>query len=189
MSTQRPTNTQAVTGTMTDGNACKYSCSCAAGSRKIDHVAHDAVPEDTFRILVATDNHIGYMERDAIRGQDSIDTFREILQLAVKNDVSLRRDDKNTTPRCFSCAACSADLSVQVDFVLLAGDLFHENRPSRDTLYQVMALLREYCMNDRPVQIELLSDPDEGKATGYSYVISSIRRTSVTQTLALVSRQ
>jgi double-strand break repair protein MRE11 len=55
--------------------------------------------------------------------------------------------------------------------VLLAGDLFHENRPSRETLYQVMAILREYCMNDRPVQIELLSDPEEGKAAGFSYVI------------------
>lgn len=32
-----------------------------------------------------------------------------------------------------------------------------------------MALLREYCLNDKPVQIELLSDPDEGKASGYSY--------------------
>ena len=53
--------------------------------------------------------------------------------------------------------------------MLLGGDLFHENRPSRDTLYQVSALLREYCMNDRPIQIELLSDPDEGKAPGYSY--------------------
>ena len=47
------------------------------------------VPEDTFRILVATDNHIGYNERDPVRGQDSINTFREILQLAVKNDVSV----------------------------------------------------------------------------------------------------
>lgn len=93
--------------------------------------------------MLATDNHIGYLERDPIRGQDSINTFKEILQLAVKHDV---------------------------DFVLLAGDLFHENRPSRDTLYQTMALLREYCMNDRPVQIELLSDPDEGKAAGYSCV-------------------
>lgn len=45
------------------------------------------VPEDTIRILLATDNHVGYLERDPIRGQDSINTFREILQLAVKNDV------------------------------------------------------------------------------------------------------
>jgi DNA repair exonuclease SbcCD nuclease subunit len=40
------------------------------------------------RIMLATDNHIGYLERDPIRGQDSINTFREILQLAVKHDVS-----------------------------------------------------------------------------------------------------
>jgi hypothetical protein len=45
------------------------------------------VPEDTIRILLATDNHIGYLERDPIRGQDSLNTFKEILQLAVKNDV------------------------------------------------------------------------------------------------------
>lgn len=45
--------------------------------------------EDTIRILVATDNHIGYLERDPIRGQDSINTFKEILQLAVKHDVCI----------------------------------------------------------------------------------------------------
>lgn len=39
--------------------------------------------------MLATDNHIGYMERDPIRGQDSINTFREILQLAVKHDVGM----------------------------------------------------------------------------------------------------
>lgn len=31
---------------------------------------------------------IGYMERDPVRGQDSINTFREILKLAVEHDVS-----------------------------------------------------------------------------------------------------
>ncbi|OSX58249.1 hypothetical protein POSPLADRAFT_1049483 [Postia placenta MAD-698-R-SB12] len=92
--------------------------------------------------MLATDNHIGYLERDPIRGQDSINTFREILQLAVKHDV---------------------------DFILLAGDLFHENRPTRDCLYQVMALLREYTLGDRPIQVELLSDPNDGKPPGYSF--------------------
>ena len=38
--------------------------------------------------MLATDNHIGYLERDPIRGQDSIEAFKEILQLAVKHDVS-----------------------------------------------------------------------------------------------------
>ncbi|KAG6887479.1 meiotic recombination [Termitomyces sp. T32_za158] len=98
--------------------------------------------DDTIRILLATDNHIGYNERDPVRGQDSINTFREILQLAVKHDV---------------------------DFVLLAGDLFHDNKPSRECLYQTMALLREYTMGNKPIQLELLSDPDEGKADGFSF--------------------
>ncbi|KAG6877134.1 meiotic recombination [Termitomyces sp. T159_Od127] len=98
--------------------------------------------DDTIRILLATDNHIGYNERDPVRGQDSINTFKEILQLAVKHDV---------------------------DFVLLAGDLFHDNKPSRECLYQTMALLREYTMGNKPIQLELLSDPDEGKADGFSF--------------------
>ncbi|KAI6020096.1 Metallo-dependent phosphatase-like protein [Pisolithus microcarpus] len=101
-----------------------------------------ADPDNTIRILLATDNHIGYMERDPIRGQDSINTFKEILQLAVKHDV---------------------------DFILLAGDLFHENRPSRDCLYQVIGLLRQYTMGDKPIEVELLSDPNEGKAASYEF--------------------
>jgi len=54
---------------------------------------------------------------------------------------------------------------------LLAGDLFHENKPSRECLYQTSALLREYTLGDKPVQIELISDPLEGKADGFSYVV------------------
>ena len=111
--------------------------------------------------MLATDNHIGYMERDPIRGQDSINTFREILQLAVKHDVCSRQGPKQR----------SDPVSPQVDFVLLAGDLFHENKPSRECLYQTIALLREFTMGDKPVQLELLSDPDEGKAEGFSCVL------------------
>nr|ABH09695.1 MRE11-like protein [Talaromyces marneffei] len=55
---------------------------------------------DTIRILVSTDNHVGYNERDPIRGDDSWKTFHEIMCLAKERDV---------------------------DMVLLAGDLFHEN--------------------------------------------------------------
>lgn len=39
--------------------------------------------------MLATDNHIGYLERDPVRGHDAINTFEEILQLAVKHDVSI----------------------------------------------------------------------------------------------------
>ncbi|CED84872.1 dna repair exonuclease [Phaffia rhodozyma] len=97
---------------------------------------------NTIRIMLATDNHLGYLEKDPIRGNDSFDAFREILELARKEEV---------------------------DFILLAGDLFHENYPSRYTLHQTIALLREYSQGDRPVQIELLSDPNEGKAAGFTF--------------------
>lgn len=95
--------------------------------------------DDHIKIMLATDNHIGYMERDPVRGQDSIRTFEEILQLAVQHDV---------------------------DLILLGGDLFHENKPSRDTLHQTMALLRQYTLGDKPISVELLSDPNDGALPG-----------------------
>lgn len=48
--------------------------------------------------------------------------------------------------------------------LLLAGDLFHENRPSRTSLFQTMAALREFTMGDRPVSLELISDAGIGIA-------------------------
>lgn len=87
--------------------------------------------DDTFKILIATDIHLGYGEKDAIRGNDSLVAFEEILDNAKKNDV---------------------------DFILLGGDLFHENKPSRKILHGCLALLRKYCMGDKPIQYEFLSD-------------------------------
>jgi hypothetical protein len=49
----------------------------------------------------------------------------------------------------------------KVDFILLGGDLFHDNKPSRQTLYKTFELLRKYSFGDRPVPIEILSDPKE----------------------------
>jgi metallophosphoesterase superfamily enzyme len=83
-----------------------------------------------FRIMLATDNHIGYAEKDPIRGQDAINTFREILELARAEEV---------------------------DYILLAGDLFHENKPSRGVMHQTIALLREYTMGDKAVSVRQLS--------------------------------
>uniref|UniRef100_A0ABM5FWD1 Double-strand break repair protein n=1 Tax=Pogona vitticeps TaxID=103695 RepID=A0ABM5FWD1_9SAUR len=91
----------------------------------------DDEEKDTFKILVATDIHLGYLEKDAVRGNDTFVTFDEILKLAQDHEV---------------------------DFILLGGDLFHENKPSRRTLHTCLELLRKYCMGDRPVQFEILSD-------------------------------
>lgn len=46
--------------------------------------------------------------------------------------------------------------------LLLAGDLFHENRPSRTALYQTMAALREFTMGPRPVSLEVISEAGFG---------------------------
>ncbi|KAK5059853.1 hypothetical protein LTR84_009736 [Exophiala bonariae] len=89
---------------------------------------------DTISILVATDNHVGAHERDAIRGDDSWKTFHEILCLAKERDV---------------------------DMVLLAGDLFHDNKPSRKSMYNVMRSLRLNCLGDKPCELEMLSDESE----------------------------
>lgn len=51
-----------------------------------------AVPmhgKDTIRILIATDSHVGYMEDDPIRGDDSWQTFHEVMALAKDHDVCI----------------------------------------------------------------------------------------------------
>ncbi|GJQ08358.1 hypothetical protein GpartN1_g149.t1 [Galdieria partita] len=90
----------------------------------------DFVPENVLKVLVATDIHLGYCERHPIRGDDSFHTFEEILLLARRH---------------------------QVDMVLLGGDLFHENKPSRSCLVRTMRILRDYCLGEKPVALDFLS--------------------------------
>ena len=92
----------------------------------------DIPGENTIRILLTTDNHVGYNESDPITGDDSWKTFHEIMMLAKKHSV---------------------------DMILQSGDLFHTNKPSKKSLYQVLKSLRIACMGDRPCELELLSDP------------------------------
>ncbi|KAF9917298.1 Double-strand break repair protein mre11a [Lobosporangium transversale] len=99
--------------------------------------------KDTFSILVATDNHLGYLEKDPIRGDDSFAAFEEILALAAESEV---------------------------DMILLGGDLFHENKPSRKTMYITTKLLRKYCLGDKPVSLEFLSDPTDNFPEGIKNV-------------------
>ncbi|KAI8920697.1 Metallo-dependent phosphatase-like protein [Entophlyctis helioformis] len=99
--------------------------------------------QDTFRIMLATDNHLGYMEKDPVRGEDSFNAFEEILQLAQEREV---------------------------DFVLLGGDLFHDNKPSQRTLHATTTLLRQYCLGDKPCAMEILSDQSENFADRFAVV-------------------
>lgn len=45
--------------------------------------------EDTFKILISTDIHLGYQEKDAIRGNDSYNTLEEILEHAKTKQVHI----------------------------------------------------------------------------------------------------
>ena len=81
----------------------------AAGAPASGAVASDA---NVLKILVASDMHLGYGERDPIRGDDSYITFEECFALANAH---------------------------QVDMVLLAGDLFHDNKPSRKALQRAIS--------------------------------------------------
>jgi double-strand break repair protein MRE11 len=89
---------------------------------------------DQITILIATDNHVGYNERDPVRKDDSWKTFHEVMELGKARDV---------------------------DMILLAGDLFHDNKPSRKSMFQVMRSLRLNCLGDRPCPLEMLSDASE----------------------------
>lgn len=74
-----------------------------------------------------------------MRKDDSFVTFDEIFQIGLANNV---------------------------DFVLLGGDLFHDNKPSRNTLVRAIEILEKYSLSDRPITFQIISDQAENFASG-----------------------
>ena len=70
-----------------------------------------------FRILISTDNHLGYKENDTNIGNDSFRVFDEVLEISN---------------------------NLNVDFVLLGGDLFHDNRPSSSTYFKTSHIFNKH---------------------------------------------
>ena len=66
-----------------------------------------------FRILVSSDIHLGYGEKNPQRGDDSFNSFDELLGIGVEQGV---------------------------DMVILGGDLFPENKPSRWATIMIIVL-------------------------------------------------
>lgn len=95
---------------------------------------------DTLKVLVTTDNHVGYAENDPVRGGDSGATFEEVMAIAAAQDV---------------------------DFVLQLGDLFHVNKPLKKLLVLVMQSLRRHALGGRPCEMELVLDPLAAFAGGF----------------------
>ncbi|KRX01711.1 hypothetical protein PPERSA_01581 [Pseudocohnilembus persalinus] len=77
--------------------------------------------EKKFRIIIATDNHIGFKEDHDITGEDSFNAFDEVLQSAKQ---------------------------MQANIVLLGGDLFHEAEPSQNTLTKTANILFKNVLGD-----------------------------------------
>ncbi|XP_023945455.2 double-strand break repair protein MRE11 [Bicyclus anynana] len=98
--------------------------------------------DDTFRVLIASDIHLGHLENDAVRGEDSFIAFEEVLSLAVQYDV---------------------------DLVLLGGDLFDHAKPSPSCMFKCTQILRKYCLGDKPVSVEVLSDQLDNFSRAVNY--------------------
>lgn len=94
----------------------------------------DNESKNMFRILVASDIHLGYKEKDEVVGEDSFRTFSEVLQIAKEKEV---------------------------DFILLGGDLFHENKPSPSCMTKCTEELRKHVLGDGNVKFQLISDQKE----------------------------
>lgn len=86
---------------------------------------------NSIRILVANDSHLGASENDPLCGMDPFIAFDEAMSIGLKENA---------------------------DMALLGGDLFDTNRPSRSTVCQTIDILRKYCLGDRPVEFQVLSD-------------------------------
>ncbi len=81
----------------------------------------------------------GVWEKDPVRRDDSFETFDEIFRIALERDV---------------------------DFVLLGGDLFHDNKPSRNTLVRAIEILEKYSLSDRPINFQIISNQAENFVSG-----------------------
>ncbi|XP_013606183.1 PREDICTED: double-strand break repair protein MRE11 isoform X1 [Brassica oleracea var. oleracea] len=122
---------------------------------------------DTLRILVATDCHLGYMEKDEIRRHDSFKAFQEICSIAEDKQVLIFFILSLAT---IFISSSFPHYFKQVDFLLLGGDLFHENKPSRTTLVKAIEILRRHCLNDKPVQFQVVSDQTVNFQNAFGHV-------------------
>lgn len=102
----------------------------------------DEQQKNMFRILVASDIHLGYKEKDEIIGNDSFRTFNEVLQIAKEKEV---------------------------DFVLLGGDLFHENKPTPSCMTKCSEALRKHVLGEGDIKFKLISDQKENFSHSKSF--------------------
>ncbi|GAW79099.1 double-strand break repair protein MRE11 [Plasmodium gonderi] len=103
---------------------------------------------DTLKILLCTDNHLGYKENNSVQRKDTFNSFEEILFIANK---------------------------LNVDMILNSGDLFHKNKVSEYTLFKSMAIIRNYCHVSAHEEEDSVSSPMTQPANFSKTEISSHR--------------
>lgn len=116
------------------------------------HIA-DEDEENTFNILIATDIHLGFLEKHPVRGMVKLKQYK--LQ-SLQTIFIFKGNDSFVTFE----EILHYGKSMKADFVLLGGDLFHENKPSRRCLQRCMDLLRKYCLGPEENKLQFLSDPE-----------------------------
>lgn len=87
--------------------------------------------EQTLKIMVTSDTHLGFKENHSLRSNDSYEAFSEILQKSKKNNV---------------------------DFIIHGGDLFDEPEPSQETIEKSVKILKENIFGDKNLNYEVFWD-------------------------------
>ena len=96
-------------------------------------------PENSFRILISSDSHLGFKEADPVLGDDSFRVFDEVLEKANQ---------------------------LEVDFVLLGGDLFHVMHPSSDTYLRASHIFNKHVWGmSSPTKSQAESESIENRVT------------------------
>lgn len=81
--------------------------------------------------MIATDNHLGYYEKDSNRRNDSFLAIEEVLKTANEHNC---------------------------DFVILGGDLFHDNNPSKYTLNRAMTIFSQHVLGANQTSFDTISE-------------------------------
>lgn len=63
----------------------------------------------------------------------------------------------------------------QVDFLLLGGDLFDANKPSRSTLNKTIELLNKYCLGSGDIDFTYLPTDDSPLAVLWNWILPAYR--------------
>ncbi|KAL3929211.1 MAG: hypothetical protein SGPRY_002051 [Prymnesium sp.] len=110
---------------------------------------------DVLKALVCSDIHLGLHEKDPIRGDDSFNTLEEVEPPSTPTPHPHHR---NRAQRARDARVFTIASEQEVDFVLITGNLFHDNKPSRKAMKHAVETLRNHCLGDREVKLEIVSD-------------------------------